>query len=111
MMKPLSEAILSPEIEGALAVVGDAKRSLAAAVEAAQANCDHRFVSEAPWRSGGLPAMRICNHCRLIEEGSHWSGGSVWSRRDYGKSDLGNITGRIVTAVSRDEFYDMRVSI
>lgn len=110
-MKPLPEAILSTEIEAALAVVGDAKLALGKTVESVQAKCDHRFVSEAPWRSGGLPAMRICNHCRLIEEGSHWSGGATWSRHDYGKSVLGNVTGRIVATVSRDDFYDMRVSI
>ena len=99
--------------------IAEAMKQLAAAeaeaistLKKVQAKCDHQIVSEMPWRAGNYfgsrAAHRICNHCRLIEEGSHWSGGSVWSRHDYGEADLGNTPGRIVLPIDSDEFWKMR---
>lgn len=96
-MKPLPESIINPAISDALA-----------AVENAQATCDHHFVSEAGWTSI-QPARRICHHCRLVEVGTHWSGGINWSRHDHSKPDLGNVEGRIVVEVSQDTFYKMEI--
>lgn len=109
-MKPLPEAVLAPNIQAALDVVEQAKAGLRAAIIDSQAHCEHRIVSEVPWSDSGLPAMRVCNHCRFTEEGSHWSGGATWSRHDFGKSDLGNVDGRLVQPVKRDQFYRMRIN-
>lgn len=112
-MSPLPEMKIAPAIAAQQAVVTEAKSRLAEIVTDIQARCEHRIVSEAPWKKleyfPSMNAIRICNHCRLEEEGSHWSGGSTWSRHDYGKSELGNLDGRIVLPVGRDELYAMRV--
>lgn len=110
-MTPLPESVLHPDIEYRLHTIAQEKLLLKDAVALARSECEHRIVSEMPYRSGNLPAERICNHCRLIEEGSHWSGGSTWSRHDFGKSELGNVTGRIVQPISSDEFYKMRITV
>lgn len=108
-MTPLPEATIAPAIAEQLTIISDAKARLSATVLAAQATCEHRIVSETKYESGGFAARRICNHCRLEEEGCPWSGGSTWSRHDYGPSDLGNVDGRFVIPVERDAFYLMRV--
>lgn len=114
-MKPLPEAEIAPSIAEAVASIAAAKEVLNGALESAQATCEHRIVSELPYRSGNYfgsrAAHRICNHCRLIEEGSHWSGGAVWSKHDHGKSDLGNVAGRIVVSIDNDTFWKMRVVV
>lgn len=110
-MTPLPESVLHTSIQDAMRDVADAKSRLKSVTLDIQSKCEHRFVSEMPYRSGGLPAERICNHCRLIEEGSHWSGGKTWSRHDFGKSELGNVAGRIVQPISSDEFYKMRIPV
>lgn len=113
-MNLLPAATLAPGIAKGIEDVSVAKTALSAAVAAAQSDCEHQIVSEVPWKGSEyfapLNAMRICNHCRLVEEGSHWSGGSVWSRHDFGRSELGNIEGRIIQPVDRDTFYAMRVA-
>lgn len=108
-MNPIAESALHPEIQRAMDGVINAKHILAEALSEVQSKCAHHIVSEVPWRSGALPSRRICNHCRLEEEGSHWSGGSTWSRHDFGPSELGNVDGRIVVPVAIDKFYLMRV--
>lgn len=114
-MKPLPESLIAPSIAEAVALLAAAKEALNAALEKTQADCEHRIVSEMPYRAGNYfgsrAAHRICNRCRLIEEGSHWSGGSTWSKHDHSKSDLGNVDGRIVVAIDNDEFWKMRVSV
>lgn len=108
-MKPLTESVLHTGIQSAIDDVAAAKRILADVILNVQSTCEHRIVSETPYRSGGFAAMRICNHCLMEEEGSHWSGGTTWSKYDYGKSDLGNVEGRIVLPVDIGTFYSMRV--
>lgn len=108
-MTPLPDSQIAPEIGAQQAVVAEAKSRLAEIVTDIQARCEHRIVSETPYQSGGFAARRICNHCRLEEEGSHWSGGATWSRHDFGPDALGNVDGRIVLPVGRDAFYLMRV--
>lgn len=107
-MKPLPESQIAPAIADALELLAAAKNSLTSAVSYTQYKCEHRFVSEMPWTTI-QPAHRICNHCRLVERGSHWSNGSVWSKHDHSKSDLGNVEGRIVVSISSDLFRKMRV--
>lgn len=112
-MKPLPESEMAPAIAEAAVSLATAKQALQDALETAQASCEHRIVSEMPYRAGNhfgsRAAHRICNHCLLIEEGSHWSGGSTWSKHDHSKSDLGNVAGRLVLAITSDEFWKMRV--
>lgn len=114
-MKPLPESEIAAPIAEAVASLAAAKDAVNAALSTTQATCDHRFVSEMPYRSGNYfgsrSAHRICNHCRLIEEGSHWSGGSTWSKHDHSKPDLGNVDGRIVLPIDSDSFWKMRVSV
>jgi hypothetical protein len=113
-MKPLPETQMALIIAEAVASLAAAKQAVQDALATTQENCEHRIVSEMPYRAGNYfgsrAAHRICNHCRLIEEGSHWSGGSTWSKHDHGKSDLGNVEGRIVVAITGDEFWSMRVA-
>lgn len=108
-MKPLPDSIIAAPIADAIARVEEAKTALRDALITVQAVCEHRIVSEMPYQSGSIAAHRICNHCRFIERGSHWSGGSVWSKHDHSKSDLDNVTGRLVLPVTSDQFWKMRV--
>lgn len=108
-LAPFPEASLASEISDQVEIVAAAKAALTAIVETVQANCSHRIVSEAPYTSPGIAARRICNHCRVEEEGSHWSGGSTWSRKDYSDPVLGNDPNRLVLPVSREELFAMRV--
>lgn len=114
-MKPLPETQMAPGIKEAVASLAAAKQAVQDALAAAQANCEHRIVSEMPYRAGNYfgsrAAHRICNHCRLIEEGSHWSGGVAWSKHDRSASDLGNVEGRIVLPITNDDFWKMRVAV
>lgn len=114
-MKPLAESEIAPSIAEAVASVAAAKEALATTINAAQENCEHRIVSEMPYRAGNYfgsrAAHRICNHCRFIEEGSHWSGGTLWSKHDHSQAQLGNVDGRIVVPIDNDTFWKMRVAI
>lgn len=113
-MKPLPESEIATPIAEAVALLAAAKDAVSVALAATQATCEHRIVSEIPYRAGNYfgsrSAHRICNHCRLIEEGSHWSGGRTWSKHDHSESDLGNVDGRIVLPIDNDAFWKMRVS-
>lgn len=110
-LNPPKESQLDIDIAVAMKGVELAKRDLAEAMHRVQERCEHVIVSESPYKSPRMNAVRICNHCRITETGSHWSGGDVWSREDHdGKPLLGNEAGRIVIAVSRDELYSMRVA-
>lgn len=99
---------INPMIQEALDAVASAKDHLKAAISVAQENCEHQFVSEMEWTSI-QPAHRICNHCRLIERGTHWSGRSTWSKHDHSPSDLGNHPARIVFKIGNDTFHKMRI--
>lgn len=111
MATPLPQTLLAPNIQVQLDVLAAAKADLSAAVIVAQRSCEHIVVSEMGYRSGGYAAQRICNHCRLVEEGSHWSGGNCWSKHDYSPSDLGNADFRIVLPVTGDQFHKMRIAV
>ena len=111
MSKVLPQTQLAPAIQNHLDMMAAAKAGLSAAAAKVQESCEHIIVSEMGYRSGGFAARRICNHCRLIEEGSHWSGGTTWSRHDYGQSTLGNADFRIVLSVSSEQFYNMRLPV
>ncbi|MDK4727440.1 hypothetical protein [Rhizobium phaseoli] len=112
-MKPLPQSQIAPSIAEAVASLAAAQDAVQAALTEAQASCEHRIVSEMPYRAGvhlaSRAAHRICNHCRMIEEGSHWSGGATWSKHDHSASDLGNVEGRIVVPIDSDAFWKMRV--
>lgn len=114
-MKPLKESEISSDISAAIERLEISKKTLGATLERVQSSCEHRIVSEMPYRSGNYfgsrAAHRICNHCRLIEEGSHWSGGSTWSKHDHSATELGNVDGRIVVPIDNERFWQMRVSI
>lgn len=107
-MKPLPESIIAPAISDALAAVTAAKETVKSVVEEAQRSCEHRFVSHVEWTHIN-PPRRICNHCRLVERGSHWSNLTGWSKHDYNKPTLGNVEGRIVVEVSQDTFWKMEI--
>lgn len=107
-MKPLPESIIDPVILDALAAVESAKDTVRILVADVQSRCEHRFVSEAPWTSI-QPARRICNHCRLVEIGTHWSGGATWSKHGPEPSTLGNVEGRIVVPVGQETFWKMEI--
>ncbi|QPC91436.1 hypothetical protein [Mesorhizobium sp. INR15] len=107
----LNVSRLNQEIAAAIEGRLHATRHLSRTAFHIQAGCTHEIVAETAYRSSGLSARRICLHCRLEEEGSHWSGGSTWSRHDYGKSILGNTSERIVTNVDRDQFYALRLPV
>lgn len=113
-MKPLKESEISCDISEAVECLENAKKTLVDILEQVQSGCEHRIVSEMPYRSGNYfgsrAAHRICNHCRLIEEGSHWSGGATWSKHNHSASDLGNVDGRIVVPIDNERFWRMRVS-
>lgn len=106
--------LIAPEIQERVDAVAAAKAGLAQSLAATQATCEHRFVSERPYLHGHFGKLdnprRICLHCRLIEEGSHWSGGSTWSAVDYTKPILGNVEGRVVTTIDNDAFYKLRIT-
>lgn len=108
-MTPLQESEIHPAIFDALKDVQVAKSVLSSVVEECQQHCEHRVVSETSWCASNQPARRICNHCRFTEEGSHWSGGNVWSLHDYSPATLGNTPGRLVLNITRDEYYEMRI--
>lgn len=110
MLKPLPESVLAPSISSALEALATAKTFLAEEVKKVQETCVHRFVSEAPYSSIS-PATRICNHCRFIEVGSHWSGGKTWNKSDYTKPALDNNAGRYIANISRETLWDMRISV
>ncbi|MER9833459.1 hypothetical protein NKJ28_00580 [Mesorhizobium sp. M0145] len=102
---------LNRRIAAAMDARVKASRKLSAVAFLVQQTCKHEIVGETEYRSPGLAAQRICLHCRLQEEGSHWSGGSTWSRHDHGKSILGNSVDRIITQIGRDEFYSFRLPV
>ena len=108
------QANLNTDIAHQLDRIAMAKHRLKELVDKVQGECAHEVVTDTPYKSlsylSPLRAARICNHCRLEEEGTHWSGGSVWSRHEDGPTVLGNSPDRLVLSeASRDKFYAMRV--
>jgi hypothetical protein len=80
---------------------------------AQQQVCKHELCWELPFQSyrhgGCSPARRICVHCRYEEEGSHWSGGSVWSRHDHSTSILAKSI--VVERLALDQFCAKRLPV
>lgn len=108
---------LHPTIQEYLGAIEAVTTKAKFEIERIQHLCPHKIVYEIPWRAlemlgGCLNARRICAHCRLEEEGSHWSGGSTWSQKDHGVSNLGNEEDRLVVPLEdRDEFYRKRINL
>ena len=111
-MEALPFQTLALAIQDHLDMVASAKLGLANTVAQVQETCDHRMVFEKPYESPNWNATRICAHCRLMEEGSHWSGGNVWSVKDHKTEPvLGNVAGRIVQPISRERLWSLRVAV
>ncbi|MER9697635.1 hypothetical protein [Mesorhizobium sp. M0146] len=103
---------LNEEIDSRLTALADAKIALANVAARVQSSCKHEIAAETGYQSSGFNARRICLHCRLEEEGSHWSGGGTWSYVDHSrKPTLGNDEDRIITNVDRDAFYKLRLPV
>jgi hypothetical protein len=108
-MKALPQQIVSQLIVETKSKVTEAKLELEQVKLTVQTECLHQIVSEMPYQSGITNATRICNHCLLEEEGSHWSSGKVWSVKDHAhKPALGNDDGRLILNITRDEFFVLR---
>jgi len=99
---------LNTKIQSALQAKVMANENLTEMLKSVQANCNHEIVAEVPWDTIGS-AVRICLHCRIIEEGSHWSGGNTWSEKEYNVAILGNSSNRVITPITRNEFYGLRL--
>lgn len=108
----MSEKMLNGRIQDSLVDLTDAKLALANVAAVVQESCPHGIVAETEYQSPNFNARRICLHCRLEEEGSHWSGGTTWSYVDHSRPPaLGNRADRIVTNVDRDAFYRLRLPV
>jgi len=99
---------LNIEIQHSLQAKKDVTDDLNKVIKNVQSKCKHEIVAEVPYDSIGS-ATRICLHCRIIEEGSHWSGGSTWSEKDFNVAILGNSDNRVITPISRNKYYDLRL--
>jgi hypothetical protein len=88
-----------------------AEQALIEAATAEQQSCKHRLCWEVAFKSnqfmGSSNPRRICVHCRYEEEGSIWSGGALWSRKDYGTPILAK--SLIVETLPSDVFYTKRL--
>lgn len=78
-----------------------------------QLKCKHEFCYQTPFRSsqfvGAFNPIRVCAHCGYEEEGSIWSGDSLWSRHDYSQSVLEH--SAVIKELPRDEFYKQRLPV
>jgi hypothetical protein len=99
---------LATNIQEAIDIKNIAVDKLNKVLKEVQSKCNHEIVAEVPWDSIGN-ASRICLHCRLIEIGSDWSGGTTWSEKDFKVAILGNSDNRVITTISRDDFYKLRM--
>lgn len=99
---------LHPAIVNALKRLDLAEQVLKDTAKDVQKRCAHQVVAEAHWTEFDN-ARRICYNCRFEEQGSHWSGGAVWSRFDFEEPALGNTDDRLVIPIERDKFYELRL--
>ena len=103
----------SPKIKTKLRKYETVTAELKALIADEQLKCKHEFCYQTPFRSsdfvGSFNPIRICAHCGYEEEGSIWSGDSIWSRHDYSSSVLHD--SAIIKELSRDEFYTHRLPI
>lgn len=83
-----------PDLVIAQKAFDDSKANLESEKARVQAECPHLLIAHAGLRT----PVRICFHCRLVEEGSHWSYSAQghWSARDYGEAQLANSPARVV---------------
>ena len=90
-----------------------AQEHLQLVTEVEQEACGHERIAEVPYRhsdyGSSFKPRRICLSCGYEEEGSVWSGGSLWSKFDHTAATLGNEEDRNIIEVSRDEFYSFRL--
>lgn len=96
---------MSPRIEEAKLVLADYKARYDAIVLEVQAGCLHSTVAE---NTDHTWPRRICTQCGLEEEGSHYSYGEHWSRKDWKQGELGNKDARRVKPVEWVEFARYR---
>lgn len=86
-----------------------AEQFLKTTMEEVQAICPHTIVEQNP-SSGSGKNWRVCLHCRLSEEGSHWSYKHTnWTRADYADPILGNHPERLVIQYQYSEDYWKRL--
>ena len=109
---------LNRSIVRKIAAFDKAKQALVDEILKQQRKCKHEVVWEVPWQNleygGCLNALRMCVACRYVEEGSHWSGGTVWSRNHKdGKPLFKPVLANKLFApqISRDEFYALRLPV
>jgi len=95
-----------------------AEKALVEEILKQQRACKHKVVWEVPWKSleyaGCLNALRMCVTCRYEEEGSHWSGGAVWSRNHKdGKPFYPTVLKDVLFApqISREKFHKLRLPV
>lgn len=91
----LAALTLHPRLVEADRAIAKAEAEYEKVLAEVQAACPHAVVIEHPW-SEYANAKRVCVHCRKLERGSHWSGGSTWSEENYGPSIMGNTATRVV---------------
>jgi hypothetical protein len=97
-------------IEKAVKDIEAREKKLTALVLKIQSKCKHVEVVQKDWSAGFNP-RRICVDCGLEEEGSHWSGDSIWSRKNFDKKPLLDTQrGRSIRSVGDEAFYRFRIS-
>lgn len=101
---------MNPAMTAAKVRIQQAQAQYDQITKIAQAACFHPTVAEVPWSRcyDNSPPARICPSCGFEEQGSHWSGGNIWSKHDYSEPQLGNQDGRWVKIVNSEEFYSYR---
>lgn len=101
-MQPLPQQQLNEAIATAEQRLAEATADLRSTVDAIQADCEHRFVTEATykaptWYSNGAGPLRVCQHCGYSED--------MWDHRSTGLRDA---PGRSVhCTIYRDEAYKL----
>lgn len=100
---------LNVGIASAVENLREAEAFLKAVMEETQNDCPHSIVEQNP-ASGSGRNWRVCLHCRLSEEGSHWSYNHTnWSRLDFADPILGNHPDRLVIQYQYSEDYWKRL--
>jgi hypothetical protein len=109
---------LNRSIERKLQSFQKAQKALVDEILKQQRACKHKVVWEIPWKdleyAGCLNARRMCVACRYEEEGSHWSGGSTWSRNHkdgmpFFEPVLKDV--QFAPQITRDSFYAKRLPV
>jgi|GEM_PF-2824883 len=109
---------LDPAIGRKLSTYQKAEKALVEEILKRQRACKHEMVWETPWKDleytdSCLNARRMCVACRYEEEGTHWSGGTIWRRNNDGTFNFPAVLADKVIAatLSREEFYSKRLPV